>query len=71
MSASLTTFGDIYVHGTKGIRVRETRADSGSCIVCTTNDGKEVSVNIWDISLYDLQHAIEKALHEEDEGYSI
>ena len=60
------------VYGTAAIKVRHHEDEEMVELTFAYDDGTMVAaVMLYDVSPYDLQHAIEKALHEEDEGYSI
>ena len=59
------------IHGTKKIIVSQDGVDKSKWITLDFNGEDRSSVTVFDLTLLDLVNALEKALHEEDEGYSI
>ena len=58
------------IHWTDKVSVCEHEADGTSWITITLQDRdhKTQDITIFDVSLYDLQHAIEQALHKDEIG---
>lgn len=59
------------IHGTKKIIVSQDDSNGSKWITLDFNGDDRNSVTVFDLTLLDLVNALEKALHKEDEGYSI
>ena len=59
------------IHGTKRVIASQDNNNGTKWITLDFNGDDRNSVTVFDLTLLDLVNALEKALHKEDESYSI